>query len=150
MALPLARMLVTARRLDGLARADPSVPELFDTDRALSMPGGHAYELRGNQVVCSGIGRPGAPAGAARVHPALEPDYLLAAGLIARVDHAGWLYRRDMRNEVTRNAGVIGKGCDAVREIAVVEGGSHGGDSSDGGGSCGSSCGSACGGGCGG
>lgn len=143
MALPLAMSLVTARRLDGLSLAAPSVPELFGTDRALRMPGGFAYALRGSELVCSGIDRRGQPVGTGQVHPALTPDFLLAAGLIARIDYEGWQQRCRPRDtgEVAGNATELA--CDAAGNVVSAAAG--GGDS--GGSGCGSSCGGGCGGG---
>jgi hypothetical protein len=140
MALPLARSLVTARRLDGLPLAGPGVPQLFATDRALRMPGGLAYDLRGGALVCSPIGRRGRPVGSGQVYPALTPHFLLAAGLIARADYEGWQQRCRPRDtgEVAGNAAELA--CDAVGNVASGDGG--GGGSSCGGGCGGGGCGS--------
>jgi hypothetical protein len=147
MALPLAMSLVTARRLDGLPLAAPSVPGLFGTDRALRMPGGFAYALRGNDLVCSRIDRRGQTVGTGQVHPALTPDFLLAAGLIARIDYEGWLPRRQARDR----GGVAGNATEVTCEVAcdvagnvasAADGGDSGGGSSCGGGCGGGGCGS--------
>lgn len=139
MDLPVATSLVTARRLAGVPVAGPGVPSLFGTDHALRMPDGFAYRLRGNTMVCSRMDRQGNPAGPDRVHPASEPAFLLAAGLISQLDY-DVLLRIEARHAAQGAAEPIAEACDAARDIAT---------SGDGGSGCGSSCGGGCGG-CGG
>lgn len=141
MMLPMAMSLVTARTLDGQALAGPHVPGLFAIDRVLRMPNGFAWQARGSWTVCSQMCERGRPARGARVHPAAEPDFLLAAGLIAQGDYDRW------------RAGCADGYHDLGDALAAGEaacdgdgGGDGGGDGSGGGSSCGGGCG---GGGCG-
>ncbi|GGX96890.1 hypothetical protein GJV26_09185 [Massilia dura] len=141
MMLPMAMSLVTARALDDLALAGPYVPSLFATDHALRMPDGFAWQARGNSVIFSPMNRRGRPADTAQAHPAAEPDFLLAAGLIAQEDYDQWLQRCRQHEGNGTFASVVhgaGDACDPA---------TAGCDSSDGGSSCGSGCGGGCGGG---
>ncbi|WBS03877.1 hypothetical protein OU994_06200 [Pseudoduganella sp. SL102] len=141
MALPMATSLVMARRLDGLDLAGPGVPRLFATDRMLRMPAGFGYEARGNWMLHSPLDRHGRPAGEGRVEPGTEPDFLLAAGLIAKGHHEWW--RLQCRRRAERNG--AGRAADEAANSAI-ELAANGSDSGGGGG-CGSSCGGGCGGG---
>jgi hypothetical protein len=145
MALPMATALITARRLEGLDVAGPNVPRLFGTDRALRMPGGFAYEVRGSRIVLSHMSKRGLPARQAHVHPATEPDFLLAAGLIAQRDHDRWQSRYG-RTAGSGSAGVS-TGDDVTCCIATTTGDCDSSGSDTGGSGCGSSCGGGCGGG---
>ncbi|QBE63017.1 hypothetical protein [Pseudoduganella lutea] len=142
MAMPIAMTLVTARTLDGLGLAGPRVPRLFATDRALRMPQGHAWRVRGNWMVLSHMDPYGRPSQHTRVHPATEPDFLLAAGLIAQGDYDRWL--RACATSGNSGSAVDGAGPELACEGGSTDSGDSG--SSDGGSSCGGGCG---GGGCG-
>lgn len=144
MALPMAMSLVTARTMDGLKLAGPDVPRLFATDRLLRMPGGFAYMVRGNRMVCSRMNRKGEAWAPAQVVPGTAPDFLLAAGLIGQGDFDLWLHN----GGAVARSGAVGDGadlalqaCDTACTMACDSAGS------DGGGSCGSTCGGGCGGG---
>ncbi|WBS03875.1 hypothetical protein OU994_06190 [Pseudoduganella sp. SL102] len=143
MALPIAMTLVTARTLDGLDLAGPRVPRLFATDRALGMPQGHAWQVQGSRMVLSHMDPHGRTSQRTRVHPATEPDFLLAAGLIAQGEYDRWLHACSTAS----NGGTAGSGVDFDLACDFGSGDSGGSDS---GGSDGSGCGSSCGGGCGG
>jgi hypothetical protein len=145
----LAGMLMSGRRLEGIAPLGPRLPLLFELDAQLRMPGGHGYWNRGDAIVYARLGSRGRCLGRALPHPELTTGALLAAGLVSAD-----MVLAHMR---LQQAAAVGSSCGSFTDGAlgaalVSDGGgcdSGGGSDAgcDSGSSCGSSCGSCCGGG---
>jgi hypothetical protein len=140
----LAGMLMTGRRVEGIAPLGPRLPLLFGLDARLRMPGGHGYWNRGSDIVYARLGKRGRRLGRPQLHPELTISALLAAGLV----------NADMVLAHVRlqQAAAVGSSCGAFAEGALGaafasdagcadSGGSSDGGGCDGGSSCGSSCG---------
>jgi hypothetical protein len=151
MAKPMAMCLVTARTMDRLDLAGPNVPRLFATDRKLRMPFGSAYRVQRGHIVYSPINRHGQVLPQTHILPGTDPEFLLAAGLIAQGDYERWLAR--CQDTGGSDWGTSGSSCGSSGDsgggdLGCDSGGSDGDSGgSDGGSSCGSSCGGGCGGG---
>jgi hypothetical protein len=140
----LAGMLMTGRRVEGIAPLGPRLPLLFGLDARLRMPGGHGYWIRGSDIVYARLGKRGRRLGRAQRHPELTTSALLAAGLVSA----------DMVLTHVRlqQAAAVGSSCGAFADgaLGAAFASDDGGGSSDSGGSSGgcdsgSSCGSSCG-----
>jgi hypothetical protein len=126
----LAGMLMTGRRVEGIAPLGPRLPLLFGLDARLRMPGGHGYWNRGSEIVYARLGKRGLRLGPAQPHPELTTSALLAAGLV----------NADMVLDHIRlqQAAVSGSSCGAIADGSPDC--TFAGESGGGGGS-GSSCG---------
>ncbi|QGZ41206.1 hypothetical protein IP92_00122 [Pseudoduganella flava] len=157
MELPMAMCLVTARTMDKLDLAGPKVPRLFATDRKLRMPGGYHYYVHKHRMVYALVNKYRRAGAATWVSPGTDPDFLLAAGLIAQDDYDRWLARcmaSAGSNAAASRSHGDGGSCGGTAGLVGGDAGSDGGCGDSGGDSgCGDSgggCGSSCGGGCGG
>ncbi|GGY80937.1 hypothetical protein ACFFTM_07780 [Pseudoduganella plicata] len=146
---PMAMCLVTARTMERLDLAGPNVPRLFATDRRLRMPFGSAYRVQRGHIVYSPINRNGQVLPQTHILPGTDPEFLLAAGLIAQGDYDRWLARCQETGSSDWGTSSSSSSCggssadfsgdDAGSCDSNGDGGS--GDGGDGGSSCGGGCG---------